>query len=134
MLSVFGEDFRKESPLAITGAADSTSGVQEPFDRSKAQTALSVHGCYRASISVWWINPLSSPTPGVPMSRRRVEDLTDFYFGTEGEPRFHSDRMLEVGVAKTDCDTDRPSGLQLVSPEEVLHATFCGCATLSLQN
>ena len=53
VLSEFGEDFRKEGPLAITGAGDATSGVQEPFDRSKAQTALSVHGCYRASISVW---------------------------------------------------------------------------------
>ena len=62
------------------------------------------------------------------MSRRRVEDLAEFYYGPEGEPRFHTDRMLEVGVAKNDCDTDRPSGLQIVSPEEVLHATFCGCA------
>ena len=103
VLSEFGEDFRKEGPLAITGAGDATSGVQEPFDRSKAQTALSVHGCYRASISVLWINPLASPTPGVPMSRRRVEDLAAIM-------------VLKVSLG-SDCDTDRPSGLQIVSPE-----------------
>eukprot|EP00435_Cladocopium_sp_Y103_P000049 s2839_g1.t1 len=129
VLSHFGgEDFRQQMPLVITGAADATTGVQEPFVKSKAQAALSSHGVYRASISIWWVNPLASPTPGVPMSRRRVEDLAEFYYGSEGEPRFHTDRMIEVGVAKSDCDTDRPSGLQMVSPEEVLHATFCGCA------
>ena len=128
VLSHFGEDFRKESPLAITGAADTTSGVQEPYSRSKCQTALKAHGCYRASISVWWINPVASPTPGVPLARRRVEDLSEYYYGASGEPQFHSDRMLEVGVARSDCDTDFPSGLQIVSPEEVLHATLCGCA------
>ena len=62
------------------------------------------------------------------MSRRRVEDLAEFHYGATGEPRFHSDRMLELAVARSDCDTETPSGLQLVSPEEVLHCTFAGCA------
>ena len=129
VLSEFGgEDFRKEMPLAITDQGGATSGVQEPFNRSKALAALSAHGCYRASISIWWVNPLASPTPGVPMSRRRVEDLAEFYYGPEGEPKFHTERMIEVAIAKSDCDTDHPSGLQMVSPEELLHSTFCGCA------
>ena len=129
VLSEFGgEAFRQEAPLQIHGdQTQRVSGVQEPFDRTKALQALSAHGCYRCSISVWWLNAMQSPTPGVPMSRKRVEDLRDFYYGPEGLPRFHSDRMVEVAVAPSDCDTDTPSNLQIISPEEMVHATFAGC-------
>ena len=122
-----GEAFRKELPLPISGG-NGPSGVQEPFDRSKALQALKAHGCYRSRVSVWWLNALQSPTPGVPMSRRRVEDLMEFYYGPEGQPRFHSDRMIEVAVTSSECDTDIPANLQVISPEEVLHATLAGCA------
>ena len=121
-----GESFRKELPLKIS--SESTSGVQEPFDQSKALQALEAHGCYRSSVSVWWLNALQSPTPGVPMSRRRVEDLMEFYYGPEGQPRFHSDRMIEVAVTSAEIACDVPTNLQVISPEEVLHATLAGCA------
>lgn len=121
-----GEAFRQELPLPITGAKD--SGVQDPFCRTKALQALDANACYRCSISIWWVSALQSPTPGVPMSRRRVEDLSEFTFGATGEAKFHSDKMLEIAVSRSDLDTDKPNGLQLVSPEETLHATFCGCA------
>ena len=128
ILSEFGgEAFRQEKPLPITGAGVG-SGVQEPFERSKASQAMSAHGLYRCSVSIFWLNPLHSATPGIPLSRKRVEDLTQFYYGTEGLPRHHSERMVEVGVSKTDLNTDTPSNLQIIGPEELVHATLAGCA------
>ena len=93
----------------------------------KALQALQAHSCYRSSVSVWWLNAMNSPTPGVPMSRRRVEDLMQFCYGL-GQPRFHSDRMIEVAVTYSELDCEIPSNLQVISPEEVLHATLAGCA------
>ena len=55
-------------------------------------------------------------------------DLAEFSFGKDGTPRFHSERMVEVAVSKSDVDTERPSNLQMVSPEEMVHACFAGCA------
>ena len=126
VLAEFGEDFRKEKPLTITAGGGLSSGVQEPYDSSKALQALAAHGIYRCSISIWWVNALASPTPGIPMARKRVEDLTDYYFGVSGEPRFHSDKMFEVALLRGQL-TDEPANLQLISPEEMLHATFAGC-------
>ena len=132
ILAEFGHDFPKEMPMAIqTGvnvATSATSGVQDPFCKTKGLAALNTHGVYRCSISIWWINALSSPTPGIPLSRRRVMDLSEYYFGSEGRPQFHTDRMLEIAVSKSDIQTDTPSGLQLISPEEVIHATLAGCS------
>ena len=71
---------------------------------------------------------LQSPTPGVPMSRKRVMDLAEFSFGSDGTPRFHSERMIEVAVSKSDVETEQPSNLQMISPEELVHASFAGCA------
>ena len=126
ILAEFGADFRTQKPLKISGGA-ALSGVQAPFEREKAREALEAHGTYRCSISVWWVNSLQSPTPGVPMSRKRVLDLAEFSFGSDGTPRFHSDRMIEVAVSKSDVDTEQPSNLQMISPEELVHATFAGC-------
>ena len=116
-------------PMAIqTDGDNDKSGVQDAFCQTKAMAALKAHGVYRCAISIWWLNTLSSPTPGVPLARRRVIDLSEYYFGAEGRPQFHTDRMLEIAVGKGDIQTDTPSGLQLISPEEVLHATLAGCS------
>ena len=61
------------------------------------------------------------------MARKRTEDLTDFYFG-DGTPHFHAERMFECAVMRSDLDCDRPGNLRLISPEEMLHATYAGCA------
>ena len=126
ILKEFGNNLADEAPLAIV--ADGDSGVQEPFDKEKAKIALSKHGVYRCSISAFQINVLSSATPSIPMSRRRTMDYSEFHHGATGEPKFGSDRMVELGVSKTDIDCERPSNLQMLSPEELLHATFAACA------
>ena len=127
ILAEFGADFRTQLPLKIS-AGETLSGVQAPFERAKAREALEAHGTYRCSISIWWLNSLQSPTPGVPMSRKRVMDLAEFSFGSDGTPRFHSERMIEVAVSKSDVETEQPSNLQMISPEELVHASFAGCA------
>ena len=120
-----GEAFRSELPLPIADVAgNATGGVQEPFCRQK-----STQGVYRSSVSICWLNAMCSPTPGVPMARRRVEDLATYYFGCSGDPKYQTDRFIEVAInGASDIDTDRPCNLQVVSPEEMLHATFAGCA------
>ena len=131
ILAEFGVDFDQQMPQKISSdkdaAGNALGGVQEPYDKDKAKVALSSHGVYRCSVSAFWFNALCSPTPGVPMSRRRVEELCEFSYGPEGAPRFHTDRMVEVAINQDEVDTDRPSNLQMVSPEEVLHATLAGC-------
>eukprot|EP00435_Cladocopium_sp_Y103_P027001 s4446_g6.t1 len=130
ILAEYGAGFCEEMPLQIScdkdASGNATGGVQEPYSQAKAKIALDTQGVYRCSVSAWWFNSLSSPTPGVPMSRRRVEELADFAYGPEGHARFHSDRMIEVAVSDDDVRTDRPSNLQVISPEEILHATLAG--------
>ena len=121
-----GQAFCEALPLQI-GSDASQSGVQEPFNRSKALQALAAHGTYRCSINITWVSGLQSATPGIPMARKRTEDLTDFYFG-DGTPHFHAERMFECAVMRSDLDCDRPGNLRLISPEEMLHATYAGCA------
>ena len=133
ILGEFGSDIQQELPLKIVSdkdvAGNATGGVQEPFNKDQAAIAISAHGHYRCAISIFSFNALQSATPSVPMSRRRVEELADFRFGPEGEPRFHGDRMIEVAIAAgSDLETERPANLQVVSPEEMLHSTFAGCA------
>ena len=127
ILAMYGQDFVKEKPLKIEGADPKAGGVQDCYDQSKALAALNAHGCYRCSISIWSINLLSSPTPGIPLSRRRVLDLSEYYFGPEGRPRFHTDRMVELACSLGDIQ-ETVTNLQVISPEEILHATLAGCS------
>ena len=95
-----GEAFRLELPLPIADVAgNATGGVQEPFCRQKAIQAISTQGIYRSSVSICWINAMGTPTPGVPMARRRVEDLATYYFGCSGDPKYQTDRFIEVAIS-----------------------------------
>eukprot|EP00435_Cladocopium_sp_Y103_P050067 s89_g15.t1 len=124
ILKEYGKDFQKEAPLSIAAAAN--SGVQDCYDKEKAAHAMAVHGVYRCSVSIWWLNLLSSATPSIPMSRKRVEDLCEFSYGPSGEAKFHTDRMVEVAISRGELQTDTPCSLQVISPEEILHATLAG--------
>lgn len=118
----------KEMPLALKDSeTDRTkSGVQEPYNVTKGKNALSLHGVYRCSIPLFWVQILASPTPGIPMSRRRVQDMAAFYF-PEGTPQFLTGRMAEVAVHKESL-TEEPRNLQMISPEEIVHSLVAACA------
>lgn len=128
ILTSFGKELAAESPLQIRAAGTAgESGVQDPFSQEKAEQAIACHSTYRCCISIFQLNVLTTPCPGVPLSRKRVEDLAEFYYGLSGDPRFHSDRMIEVAVSESEVATARPNNLQIISPEEVVHATLLGC-------
>ena len=111
------------SPLPLTN--DAGTGVQEPFDKSKGEAALLTHEVYRCSIPVWWLSLLSSPTPGVPLSRKRTNDMAEFYY-PDGKPSFMTSQTVEVQITNPGLSAT-PSSLQMVSPEEIVHALLAGC-------
>ena len=60
-------------------------GIQDDMPLALAigensQNSGGQHGIYRCSISLFWISLTSSPTRGIPMSRRRVEDMGENFF------------------------------------------------------
>lgn len=118
----------KAEPLPLTEQETDglKTGVQEPFNLAKAKHALEIHGVYRCSIPLFWLHTLASPTPGIPMSRRRVLDMSEFYF-PDGKPAFMTGRMVEVAVSKNSL-TDSPENLQMISPEEIVHSLVAACA------
>ena len=121
----FGKAIVDAKPVPIKEG--SGSGVQEVYDHKKGLIAFQQHGVYRASISAFAVNPLSPATPGVPMSRKRVSDLSLFHYGETGEPKFVTDRFIELACSQGDL-TENPRNLQMVSPEELLHSMLHGCA------
>ena len=88
-----GIELEMPLPLSQPESDRSKTGVQEPFNLTKAQNALGVHGVFRCSMSLFWVQILASPTPGVPMSRRRVLDMAEFYY-PNGKPAFRADPRI----------------------------------------
>lgn len=117
-----------ELPLPVSAAKGpgTESGVQEPYQLENCQAALEKHGVYRCSIPLFWLNLVSSATPGIPMSRRRVLDLCAYYY-PQDSPAFMTGRCVEVLVEKSSL-TATPSLLQQVSPEELIHSLLASCA------
>lgn len=122
-----GIDSESPMPLSENENDSRKSGVQEPYNMTKGKVALELHGVYRCSIPLCWVQVLSSPTPGIPMSRRRVLEMAEYYY-PEGKPSFMTGRMVELLTDRNSL-TDTPSGLQMISPEEIVHSLVAGCAT-----
>ena len=114
----------KEMPLGISAG---NSGVQEPYDMGKCKLAIEARGVYRCSVTITWLAVFSSPTPGIPMSSRRVTDLVEFMY-PGFEPKFLTSRNVEVAVTDKQIQSTAPQNLQMLSPEELCHAMLRGCA------
>ncbi len=125
VLAEFGPKFEEAPPLPLA-AGNAEGGVQDPYDEGKCKQAMASHGIYRASISLFSLNLLSSATPGIPLSRKRVVDMCKFYF-PEGKAAFMTNRMFEVALDPADIAA-KPSGLQMLSPEELAHSVVAACA------
>ena len=120
-----GIDQEMPLPLSKSELDGSKTGVQEPFDLQSARHALGIHRVFRCSISLFWVQILASPTPGIPMSRRRVLDMGEFYF-PNGKPAFMG-RMVEL-LADKSALSAKPQNLQMLSPEEIVHSLVASCA------
>ena len=68
----------QEEPLPIT--KDAACGIQEPFNSGQCVTALDQRGTYMCGFNFFWLDLLRSPSPGIPLSRRRVKELGDWMF------------------------------------------------------
>ena len=121
-----GIDQEMPLPLSKSELDGSKTGVQEPFDLESARHALGIHRVFRCSISLFWVQILASPTPGIPMSRRRVLDMGEFYF-PNGKPAFMTGRMAEL-LADKSALSAKPQNLQMLSPEEIVHSLVASCA------
>lgn len=100
--------------------------MQDVYDLSKAKVALESHGTYIASCNLYWLDCWKNPAPGVPLNRLRVQQLADFYF-PEDRPNNFFQKLLEVQV-DVKALTDKPSGLVVISPLEIIHAIFLKAA------
>ncbi len=100
---------------------------EEPFNAERASTALTRQGTYIAGINIFWLDFTRSATPGVPLARRRTEELGKHLF--QQGPTFGK-AMVTVAVPHADYDiASHLGGLLVVSPEEVPHAILHACAS-----
>lgn len=113
-------------PLSSTETDKSQSGVQEPYNLEKGKNALQLHQVYRCCMSLFALNVVGSPTPGIPMSRRRVLDMSAFYY-PNAAPAYMTGRQVEVW-ADRHALSEKPKSLQMVSPEELVHSMIAACA------
>lgn len=113
-------------PLSALETDKSQTGVQELYNLEKGKKALALHDVYRCSLSLFSLNVVGSPTPGIPMSRRRVVDMSAFYY-PDSAPAYMTGRQVEV-CADRRALTDKLENLQMVSPEEFVHSMIVACA------
>ena len=95
-----------------------------------AERALKNQGTYICAINLFWLDMMRSATPGVPLSRQRVEALATHVFGdgVAAPPPFVKKLLecqaLHVAAPMPDC----PAGLQMISPDEYCHCILAACA------
>ena len=100
---------------------------QEPYSSDAASRALGNQGAYVAAVNMFWMDFLKSPTPGVPLRRKSVEDLADYIWPQGALPSFLL-KLLEVQAPASTTVAEVPQGLQMLSPEGYAHAALCACA------
>ncbi|CAJ1454983.1 unnamed protein product [Effrenium voratum] len=128
ILTHLGEDFPCQPAVAIAKAnEESEGGIQEPYSSDAASRALGNQGAYVAAVNMFWMDFLKSPTPGVPLRRKSVEDLADYIWPQGALPSFLL-KLLEVQAPASTTVAEVPQGLQMLSPEGYAHAALCACA------
>ncbi len=109
----------------VTSLCSVTWCCQEPHNADQAKLALESQGVYLAGVSLWWLDFISSPAPGVPLSRTRTLDLGYFLF-PDG-PTFIAEEAIMV-VAPYDDPPPQCHDLKLITPEEKVHAILLACS------
>ena len=93
------------------------------FCSDDAKIALGKEGCYRSSFNLFWLDAFGSPTPTVPLSKKRTEELGTFAF--PGYKPVHLADSFCVGVTAPDIDLNALKGSwPPVSPEEMHHCVL----------
>eukprot|EP00438_Fugacium_kawagutii_P027535 Skav207801 [mRNA] locus=scaffold710:615679:618168:+ [translate_table: standard] len=115
---VLGSNLKELMPTPIA--------AQDQYQLDKAKVALEAHGSYICSCNLYWLDSWKSPAPGVPLSRARVQQLADFYYPEDRNNNFFL-KLLEVQVDVASL-TEKPAGLVVISPLEIIHAIYLKAA------
>jgi hypothetical protein len=110
-------------PLSVSGNA-LDSGNQAPFDVNQYKHALrTASQSYTAGINLFWIDPLWSATPGVPLRMGAIEHMSRTVFMQPSPVAVH------IGVEQPSFNPLQHKGaLKRVSPEELTAAVFLAIA------
>ena len=84
-------------------------------------------GQYVAAGNLLWVDVLRSPSPGVPLSFRTVQELADFRWPADTEPSFARVLLQVVGPVPGHVP-DVPQALQTLTPEGYVHSMLHACA------
>jgi len=94
--------------------------------------ALKREGVYRCAGNFWWLDHLTSPTPGVPLNEARVLELGSTVFASGPK---HVGWSFHIAVDSCELDVlGRKGSLFRISPEEAAHAllfTVANAITMS---
>ena len=128
--TIFGVDafanIMDQKPLPVTSQANAQCGVQAPFSANQCETALRRQGTYISGFNLFWISPVHSSQPGIPLSRKRVQELSTYLFSEGPKPLTW---LMTVVVPTHDANVLNLAGtLRMVSPEEMLHAVLLALA------
>ncbi|MFM7986763.1 MAG: hypothetical protein ACKPKO_46360, partial [Candidatus Fonsibacter sp.] len=89
--------------------------IQEPFNSDQCRVALSQKGAYISGFNFLWLDLLRSPTPGIPISRHRVNELRDWMFKDGIIPL---EKAIGVAGKSADFPVDTHKGsLMMITPE-----------------
>jgi hypothetical protein len=114
------KDILQADPMPIREQAE--CGIQEPFDEAKCATALRQRGTYISGCNFFWLDLVRSISPGIPLSRDRVQELADWMFKDGPVPL-----KKPIGVAVSSADFpvhNHKGGLLMITPEEMAHAVL----------
>ena len=96
-----------------------TLAIQAVFDYSNFQIAIEREGTYIAGTNFWHSSLTPSFSTGVPLDKKRVEQLGEFLF--QKGPRHLPEQTIAV-ASKTDDLESCKGSWKRISPEEVAHS------------
>jgi len=92
---------------------------------AKYLAAIGTVGVYKCGANIFWQDWLNSPSPGVPVSRRAVDEYINYYFAKPG--RMPHD--IVIAIAGTHVNPLHAAGaLSRVSPDEPVYAWLLAAA------
>jgi hypothetical protein len=116
------KNVQKAEPIPIKSAGGrkaAAGGVGAVFSAADAAAALGDAGEYNCTGNFWWVDPLFSVSPNVPINADSVKQLANQWFGA-GPARLPG--QLSIGLTiGADLSTTK-GDWERVSPEEVGHA------------
>ncbi len=118
---------QKAQPLTIKmGQRQKGGGVGACFDTESFNAAIRDAGCYNATCNFWWVNPLTTLSPNVPVNEASVDAVAKQYFSKPA--RFPGQMAVGVIGGMVDDPMATAGNWDRTSPEELGHALILSVA------